>query len=110
MKVHVEALAAKRRVLGDDHPKTLTTMNNLAGLYKNTGRMAEAEALHAECLAARRRVLGDENPETLGSMNNLAQLYADTGRVVEAAVLFEEELRGLLGRGLFLAKGEYDCH
>ena len=86
-------------LLGDENPSTLTSMGNLAVLYQNTGRAAEAVALYAECLAARRRVLGDEHTETLTSMYNLAGLYAKTGRVAEAAVLYEENLRGLLGRG-----------
>ena len=31
-------------------PDTLTSMNNLAGLYHNQGKYAEAEPLYLECL------------------------------------------------------------
>src|SRR3546814_1379167 len=39
------ALSLRRETLGPDNPATLDTANNLAGLYRKTGRAAEAEAL-----------------------------------------------------------------
>ncbi|KZL63858.1 kinesin light chain 3, partial [Colletotrichum incanum] len=33
------------RVLGDEHPDTLTSMANLASTYRNQGRWKEAEEL-----------------------------------------------------------------
>ena len=35
--VYVEALDIQRRVLGEEHPNTLATMINLAGLYEAQG-------------------------------------------------------------------------
>jgi tetratricopeptide (TPR) repeat protein len=91
--LYADALAARRRVLGDEHKDTLTSMNGLAALYEATGRMEEAEALYADALAARRRVLGDEHKDTLTSMNNLATLlYEATGRMEEAEALYAEAL------------------
>jgi Flp pilus assembly protein TadD len=43
--LYMRALAAKERVLGPEHPGTLTSAGNLAVLYKLQGRQAEAEAL-----------------------------------------------------------------
>ena len=40
-----KALALAGRVLGREHPDTLTSVNNLAGLYQAQGRYGEAEAL-----------------------------------------------------------------
>ncbi len=37
-----------RGVLGKEHPRTLTYMNNLAGLYMNCGKYAKAEPLLAQ--------------------------------------------------------------
>ena len=68
-----QALEIDRQTLGDDHPDTLTTMNNLAATLRNQGDLAGARALQEQVLEARRRVLGEEHPDTLTSMNNLAE-------------------------------------
>ena len=71
-------------MLGAEHPDTLSSANNLAGLYESQGRYGEAEPLYVRVLAARERVLGAEHPSTLISVNNLAGLYERQGRYGEA--------------------------
>ena len=83
-------LQKRRRILGDDHPDTLTAMGNLASTYWQQGRTGEAAALGEEVLQKRRRILGDDHPHTLTSMNNLASTYRRQGRTGEAAALGEE--------------------
>jgi hypothetical protein len=34
----VEALAMRKRLLGEEHPAVATSLNNLAGLYESQGR------------------------------------------------------------------------
>ena len=68
-----------RRLLGDEHPDTLTSMNNLAGTLWALGDHAGARALYEPTLAALRRLLGDEHPDTLTSMNNLAETLRALG-------------------------------
>jgi len=80
------------RVLGPDHPDTLTSRNNLANAYQAAGRAAEAIPLHEQTLAALERLLGPDRPDTLGSRNNLAAAYAEAGRAAEAIRLFEQTL------------------
>jgi tetratricopeptide (TPR) repeat protein len=77
---------------GPDHPSTLNSRNNLASVYQDAGRAAEAIALHERTLAARERVLGPDHPSTLNSRNNLASAYQDTGRAAEAIALHERTL------------------
>ena len=60
-------VADQERVLGPDHPDTLTTRNNLALAYQDAGRLDEAIGLHEQTLAARERVLGADHPDTLHS-------------------------------------------
>ncbi len=65
------------RLLGKEHPNTLTSMNNLAQTLYAQGDLAGARKLQEQVLEARARLLGKEHPNTLTSMNNLAQtLYA----------------------------------
>jgi hypothetical protein len=48
-----EALEARRRVLGPDHPSTITSINNWAGCLLDMGRVGEALPLYRQALAAR---------------------------------------------------------
>ena len=61
-----------QRVLGDEHPDTLTSINNLAFTMKELGRKMEATKLMAECVKLRNRVLGTEHPYALSSAAVLA--------------------------------------
>jgi tetratricopeptide (TPR) repeat protein len=75
-------------------------MNELAFLFDDQGRNAEAEKLYSDTLERRRRVLGEDHPSTLSSMNNLANIYAVEGRHAEAEALFLkslEKVRRVLG-------------
>ena len=67
------------RVLGADHPSTLTSSNNLAHAYQDAGRLEEAIPLHQRTLTDRERVLGADHPDTLTSRSNLATAYQDGG-------------------------------
>ena len=42
-----------RKTLGDDHPSTLTSINNFAELLKDQGKLEEAEPLYREALNGR---------------------------------------------------------
>ncbi|MFD1115671.1 tetratricopeptide repeat protein [Sphaerisporangium aureirubrum] len=86
------SLTLRRRVLGEDHPSTLTSRDNLAFVLWALGRLEEAEAEHRAVLAVRRRVLGEDHPSTLMSRDNLAGVLRDLGRQAEA----EAEHRAVL--------------
>ncbi|RYP69598.1 hypothetical protein DL770_008204 [Monosporascus sp. CRB-9-2] len=60
-----------KKLLGEDHLDTLTSMNNLASTYSKQGRWKEAEELGVRTLKTRKRVLGEDHPDTLISMHNL---------------------------------------
>jgi len=86
-KAFTQLIETRRRVLGVEHPFTLTSMNNLALTYRNQGRWKEAEELFVQVIETNKRVLGVEHPETLTSMGNLALTYHDQGRWNEAEEL-----------------------
>jgi len=78
------------RVLGQDHPDTLTSRNNLALAYQDAGRAAEAIPPFEQTLADRQRVLGQDHPHTLTSRNN-----APSGR-------FDDQIRWPMAVGCVL--------
>ncbi len=50
-----QLVAIRRRVLGEQHPSTLMSMNNLGVIDRNLGKYAEAEMLLSASLDGRRR-------------------------------------------------------
>ena len=87
-----DAVTHLSKILGPDHPDTLTSRNNLAGAYESAGRLDEAITLYEQVLADRVRLLGPDHPQTLTSRNNLAYAYRSAGRLDQAITLYEEVL------------------
>jgi hypothetical protein len=104
-----QILAIRARVLGEEHPDTLTSMNNLAVTMQALGDLPNAKTLLMKVLdvtrdvmgkqhprysgdlagvrnlqeivlPARIRVLGMEHPETLTSIGNLGATLIQTGQ------------------------------
>jgi len=80
-------METRKRMLGTEHPFTLTSMINLASTYSNQGQWKEAEELQVQVMKARERMLETEHPSTLNSMINLAITYRNQGWWKEAAEL-----------------------
>ncbi|WP_280466410.1 tetratricopeptide repeat protein [Nocardia brasiliensis] len=73
--VGFRTLADSQRILGPDHPYTLTARNDLAGAYESAGQLDKAIPLFEQTLTETERILGPDNPNTLIGRNNLAVLY-----------------------------------
>jgi hypothetical protein len=78
-----DTLARRRRVLGEDHPDTLTSANGLAISLRAVGEYQAARELAEDILARRRRVLGEDHPDTLyaafslvGTLTQLGEYHA----------------------------------
>jgi hypothetical protein len=82
-----KALRIYQKVLGPEHPSTVTSLDNLGVLYEETGQYAKAEPLDLEALRIRQKVLGSEHPSVVTSLNSLAILDFDRGRINEATAL-----------------------
>jgi hypothetical protein len=64
-------METRKRVLGEEHPDTLTSMNNLAYTEKGQGRDEEAIRLMSNCVQLRTQRLGADHPFTLSSIETL---------------------------------------
>jgi tetratricopeptide (TPR) repeat protein len=62
--LHEQCLEVRRRVLGDEHPDTLRSMNNLAFTLRDLGEIEEARSLFSAAARGSRKVLGEDHPET----------------------------------------------
>ena len=67
-------VTARRRILGEDHPNTLTSRHNLASVLNQQGRRQPAEAEYRAVLDARCRVLGEDHPDTLATATALGTI------------------------------------
>ncbi|KAH8733178.1 kinesin light chain 1 [Phaeosphaeriaceae sp. PMI808] len=85
-------LECAKKVLGPEHPDTLTSMGNLALVLDNQGKYEEAEAMNRQTLARREKVLGPEHPSTLTSMSNLAGVLDNQGKYEEAEAINRQTL------------------
>jgi tetratricopeptide (TPR) repeat protein len=89
-----QTLEIRRRVLGPEHPATLTSMNSLASAYSLEGKYAQAEPLFNQTLEARRRVLRPEHPDTLDTLSDMAYMYQSEGKYGQAENYAEQALAG----------------
>lgn len=80
----------------EGHSDIATCLNNLAGLYSNQGRYAQAKSLHEEALAIRRKFLPEEHSDIAQNLNDLALLYGRQGLPTKAEPLLVEALVILL--------------
>ncbi|MFB7195559.1 tetratricopeptide repeat protein, partial [Streptomyces sp. NPDC056240] len=60
------------QVLGEAHPNTLASRNNLAGACRAAGDLKRAIPLYEATLTQCEQVLGEAHPNTLLSRSNLA--------------------------------------
>ena len=82
-------LPDQERVLGPDHPDTLTTRNNIAYWTGECGDAGEALRLFQALLPDRERVLGPDHPDTLRTRSNIAFWTGECGDAREALRLFQ---------------------
>uniref|UniRef100_UPI0013005759 tetratricopeptide repeat protein n=1 Tax=Streptomyces triticisoli TaxID=2182797 RepID=UPI0013005759 len=71
LELDERVLADYERLLGLDHPDTLTARSNLAVSYRDAGRIREALDLCERVLVDRERLFGLDHPDTLTARNNV---------------------------------------
>jgi eukaryotic-like serine/threonine-protein kinase len=87
------ARATRLRLLGTEHPDTLTCMGNLALAYQAAGKLDLALPLFEETLKLCKAKPGLDHRSMLLNMNNLAGAYQAAGKLDLAIPLFEETLK-----------------
>jgi serine/threonine protein kinase len=86
---HLErALAIRQEWLGEEHPDTLDTLNEISETWTGQGKNAEAERLLRQTLATARRVLGEEDRRTLQLEFRIGDVVRNQGRWDEAEALY----------------------
>jgi tetratricopeptide (TPR) repeat protein len=92
--MHRETLRLRKKVLGEEHPSTLASLNNLALALSGQEKYAEAEQMHRYTLDRREEIFGEEHLATLISLHNLAQALNHQGRYDNALPLYKQACTG----------------
>lgn len=87
-----QALAIRRSALGEQHPDTAISLNNLGDLHKEMRNLPGARTYYEQALAIRRAVLSEQHPDTATSLNNLGALLQKMGDRAGARTCYEQAL------------------
>src|ERR1700730_6630482 len=88
----------REKTLGPDHPEVANSLSNLASLYEDQGRYAEAEPLYKRSLVIREKAAASGPPDVTVLLNNavalnsLANLYVHEGKYADAERLYKRSL------------------
>jgi CHAT domain-containing protein/tetratricopeptide (TPR) repeat protein len=88
----VEALAIRRRHLGNEHPDVATTLHILARLRSTKGETQNAIELMEEVLAIRRRVLGPRHQYVAWSLTTLGYMFLTMNDLEQADKCYTEAI------------------
>ena len=69
----------ERELLGEKHPSTASSFNNIGANYAQMGDYKSAMEYHEQALRIARELLGEKHPSTAASLNNIGLTYAYIG-------------------------------
>ena len=87
-----EALAINKKVLGEDHPNTATSYNNLAACLEEQSKHVEALTLYRQALKINQKALSEGHAGMATSYGNVAHCLDNQGKYNEAVVLHQMAL------------------
>jgi tetratricopeptide (TPR) repeat protein/DNA-binding XRE family transcriptional regulator len=89
----LEALRLWEQQGEPDHAHIVSSLANLATLYMDQGRLAEAEPVYRRALSVHEHFVGQEDGSLAYLLQGLAILYFEQGKYAEAEPLFKRVLR-----------------
>ena len=75
--MHGQALGLRERVLGKEHPDTLTTVHCLAYLLHQMKRYKDAEVFYHRAYAGYRKTLGEKHPTTAACSRHYSSMLKE---------------------------------
>ncbi len=87
-------LKARTRILGEEHPETMTSVNNLATVLSELELYDQADLLQNRDIEVSARLLGEEHPDTITSIANHGNSLRKRQRFDEAITYLDRALKG----------------
>jgi Tetratricopeptide repeat len=79
-EINRRVLDGRERIPGPEHPDTLMSVGNLAGVLQDRSMHETAEEMNRRVLDITEKFLGREHPNTLLSINDLATVLRKCGK------------------------------
>lgn len=90
--IFCETFQILTRLLGAEHPKTVTHIYNLAATYRSQRRYDEAEVIQLNAKGINEKTRGQEREDTIICSNNLAWIWRGQGCNKEALDLLAKSV------------------
>ena len=87
-----KALEIRRRLLGEEHFETLSSLDQVGYIYRQTGDYARARPITVRLPELYRKVDGELHPDYCTAMHNLASMYENQGDLSKAEAIYEQAL------------------
>ncbi|KAJ6011039.1 hypothetical protein N7451_002451 [Penicillium sp. IBT 35674x] len=84
----------RNRNFSDSNIALWGAFNGLGNLFRNQGKLKDAEDMYRRALLGKEKALGPNEPSTLNTVNNLGLLFRDQGRLEEAEGMYRRALAG----------------
>jgi len=85
-EMHHKVFEARKRILGDLHPDTLSSMYHLGLCYETEGNHKMAKELYGNVSKAQKRVLGETHSDTLRSIKALTTILEKDSSTITSRI------------------------
>jgi tetratricopeptide (TPR) repeat protein len=75
LEFHERALVIWRKILGEEHPETALSLQQIGNHYDHMHDLGKALYYYNAALAIQRKVLGEEHPDTAQSLSLIGNVY-----------------------------------
>ena len=89
-----KVLDGQEKVLDGDHPTTLSSVNNMANVYRRQGDCGKEPQWYRRTLGGLEKALGSDHPDTLVTVVNMATVYYGQSDYAKALQWFQRALDG----------------
>jgi len=93
--MYQRTLDGYEKAWGPEHISTLITVSNLGNIYKNQGKLDEAEKMYQRALDGYEKAWGPGHTSTLATVYNLGNLYTNQGKLDEAEKMYRRALMAI---------------
>ena len=85
---------AQAKMLGEEHPVSLKTLDSLGHAHHQSGNLEMAEEIYRKVLRIQESVQGPNHPETLSTLDKLASLLVENGDYEQPEEMYLKVLSG----------------
>lgn len=82
----------REKALGSEHLDVAMSLNNLASVFRASGRYKDVLQLFQQALAMRKKLIDGDHPDIATSLNNLGKISHELGNYDSALALYTEAL------------------